>query len=407
MPKATSPVFPAVKTSPPICQPVTFIPYDLNTTAWQLPTPNSVIDNLSSTDYQLYQHYLSDVSPTLAVEMTPGSGIWDSAVRNNAQTRPFLLSGMLATSAVHMALSHHERREEFIQIAMRHQNQALREYRPVVSAGLDPAEYESAFGFTALLVVTAFGLQSALFKHSIETLEIQHADPIVEIQNIVSLCRGMTHIYRAGFFGSRVRLSPSPAFEHDTSPVFLPSCPGEVSLDMLERDFLEHDYQRAHIDVMEALDWDFAMPVPEDLAPSLPAMSDHAQFQPPSLKSPTDVYIYLIRRLRKVLREMRTSGDVTPYTLLWASCVPRAFSAALGVHRPLALVLVAHWAVSLHYLRSQWWADDWGMRLVATVARILGDEWRKYMLWPLQEVGLEQDGFLTRDMEIEGIQPLV
>lgn len=381
---------------------MTFVSYDVNTTAWQLPTPNWPVSSLSSRDYQLYQHYVSAVSPTFTAQIYLGWGVQDTTIQENAQTRPFLLSGILATAAVHLALSSHDQRAEYIQTAMRHQNRALREYRPVVSAGLQPADYESALGFTALLVVSAFGLQSALFKHSIETLEIQHADPIVEIRNIITLFQGMTHIYQVGYFGSSdLRLTPALSDHVDHNNSFPYPGPGEASLDLLERDFLEFDYQRAHIDMMEATDWDFS--APNEIGTNHPAMKEDMLLPESRLESPTDVYVYLIRRLRKVLRKTVTAPNIASYAFTWASCTPRAFSAALAVHRPLALVLVAHWAVSLHYLRDQWWADDWGIRLVATVARALGTEWRKYILWPLREVGLEQDEFWSGSIVLQGL----
>ena len=52
----------------------------------------------------------------------------------------------------------------------------------------------------------------------------------------------------------------------------------------------------------------------------------------------------------------------------------------------MALVILAHYAVLLHDVRSQWWAAGRGKQLVKSIQRELSDQWKSAVQWPMDAV---------------------
>lgn len=60
-------------------------------------------------------------------------------------------------------------------------------------------------------------------------------------------------------------------------------------------------------------------------------------------------------------------------------------------HRnPMALVILAHYAVVLWYCREQWWCSNWGWRVVSVVASMLPKRYVVALAYPFQVLNLEE-----------------
>jgi hypothetical protein len=60
--------------------------------------------------------------------------------------------------------------------------------------------------------------------------------------------------------------------------------------------------------------------------------------------------------------------------LWWSFQIPAEFLELLEARRPFALVILAHYAVILHHLKSSWWMGDWGNRILQEIGNILEPE---------------------------------
>ena len=78
-----------------------------------------------------------------------------------------------------------------------------------------------------------------------------------------------------------------------------------------------------------------------------------------------------------------TYHDITSI-LVWGALVPDDYLIALRARRPMALVILAHYGVLIHYLKDQWWSQDKGHLLVHAIGNVLPQRWKIAIKWPLE-----------------------
>ncbi|KAL2205185.1 hypothetical protein CC79DRAFT_982693 [Sarocladium strictum] len=66
----------------------------------------------------------------------------------------------------------------------------------------------------------------------------------------------------------------------------------------------------------------------------------------------------------------------------WLAAVPADYVECLRQRRPETLVVLAHFAVMLHYTSKYWFIGDLGARLVQLITRHLGSYWGDWLAWP-------------------------
>ena len=65
------------------------------------------------------------------------------------------------------------------------------------------------------------------------------------------------------------------------------------------------------------------------------------------------------------------------------------FAEILGMKAGIGLVTLGYYGVLMHLMRSTWWIQDKGRRLVEGIVNILTPEWQPLMSWPEERVGIE------------------
>ncbi|KAF1847603.1 uncharacterized protein K460DRAFT_277402 [Cucurbitaria berberidis CBS 394.84] len=88
------------------------------------------------------------------------------------------------------------------------------------------------------------------------------------------------------------------------------------------------------------------------------------------------------------LEEDPKEMPVNPYQMIseWAMLVPPGFTRLLGSKRPEALVILAHYALLLHYGRHLWQVGDAGAYILRILGNYLGPEWNPWLDYPRQRV---------------------
>lgn len=72
----------------------------------------------------------------------------------------------------------------------------------------------------------------------------------------------------------------------------------------------------------------------------------------------------------------------------WPILVEVEFTDLLEQRRPEALVMLAHFAVLLHWYKEVWLFGEGGRRVVECVSGYLGGAWGDWLEWAKVEVGL-------------------
>ena len=75
---------------------------------------------------------------------------------------------------------------------------------------------------------------------------------------------------------------------------------------------------------------------------------------------------------------------VLPFAVL----APMEVLENIGKKEPIALLILAHYAVVLHHLNEHIWQRGWGRWIVEEVSQEVDSDWSQYLEWAEREVGI-------------------
>ncbi|PLN75253.1 hypothetical protein BDW42DRAFT_181035 [Aspergillus taichungensis] len=271
------------------------------------------------------------------------------AVPQESIAHPFLTHGLLALSALHVAATSNESREESIKTAQNHYSRAIYGFQKAAKS-LDQSTYDAVFAMCHIDLVFCFALPLTVVSPS-------NNDPID------NLCHILTHLQTS-----------SPTTTATTNPLNK-----ESALNPL------HPHAPPTHEAQ--------MPNTSQLAiTALTRLNNTLSQQDPS--HPTSTYTTTITHLASALKTLLCSSSeetTTPLsTMQWAYHVPGEFLPLTRQRRPFALVLLAHFAVILHAMRASWWVGEWGERVIRQCGLVLGSkgELRGALGWVVDATGV-------------------
>ncbi|PQE32226.1 C6 transcription factor protein [Rutstroemia sp. NJR-2017a WRK4] len=312
------------------------------------PPPRSSSDTIPPLPFGIHKetdallhHYVNVTSkPITSAFNRYDQNKWELAVKKNATTHEYVYNGMLSFAALHLAVLQPDKRAQHVSTALKFQNQGMLQFRPTLE-NITAANCEAALGFSGLLISSVYAFPLAQAGPDKPSEKLLDYLPI-----IFSLFNGTVAIYRMGWMkqlnsdlAKHLRLKVVAADAHDA-----PRADGE--------------------DFLEALEQTEIAGLRDRRARSLY----------------NDVSFKVRRNLR---RTAMFPGRA------WPGAAAPPFIECVKRREPIALVLVAYWAVGQDRgVGYNWWARDWGRNIVDTIAKQLGEDWSYYMVWPKQQVGL-------------------
>ncbi|OGM43246.1 hypothetical protein ABOM_008138 [Aspergillus bombycis] len=265
--------------------------------------------------------------------------VWRLRVPEEALSHPFLMHGILALSALHIARTRDDhRRPEYISTAVSHQNQALKSFRKLLD-DINDSNAKAMFALSSVIVVYAFG-----FPHSPES-----KDPwacIDDFIQVLVLARGVEQVLR--------QATPS-----------IRSSDWEI---LLRLDEYNTSLPRDALDPLERLR----------------ELNVYCGAQDPT--HDTDTYNRTIDNLTDITAA--AYGGLTSITVAarWAIRLKPKFVNQIRERSPLALIILAHICAVLCRLKYDWCIDQWVSRLPRAIWHILDDRWKSYAQWPMVEI---------------------
>ncbi|OJJ96156.1 hypothetical protein ASPACDRAFT_54566 [Aspergillus aculeatus ATCC 16872] len=293
---------------------------------------------LNLSDLELMMHWCNSTYKALS-RHGKTDAIWQARVPEEALSHPFLMHGLLALSAIHLARTRDEvKRAAYVSVAVAHENQALAFFREQLS-DINASNAKAMFAFASVVVVYTFG-----FLHP------SHApgtdDPwacINGILQVFTLTRGVQQILNEAT--STIRDSDWGAlFQLDDYDDVLPDD---------ERSALDRLHEMNHV----------------------------CKGQDPAHNSIT--YEHAIENLADLMAAAHQGVTSVRQACRWAIRLKAEFVQLLQEHQPLALVIVAYYCAILHRLRDIWFVDDWGIRVLKAIWQVLDDQWRPLLDLPM------------------------
>ncbi|KAL2868760.1 uncharacterized protein BJX67DRAFT_36539 [Aspergillus lucknowensis] len=266
--------------------------------------------------------------------------IWQAVVPREAMRHPFLLHGILALSALHLAAtSNGDKREQYIRTSRAHKSQASLGLSRI-AAMLKPSHCNAVFTLSNIMMIYSFALPEIVGQ------------------------------------------SPGRSALEDLYKVFVST---RESVDILAN--IIDGVGKGELKPL--LQCDKAQPKMPDTSRlaimSLTQLNANLARQDPCHDK--EVYDTTIKHLGHSLDKVSRGGETMIIAFQWIFQVPSRYMELYRQREPFALVVLAHYVVIIHLLRRHWWMGEWSARLIQDIGQRLDANWRKSITWVLDATG--------------------
>jgi hypothetical protein len=255
---------------------------------------------------------------------------------------PFLLRGILAVSAAHLAYLSSSTKSKYLLQSSAHVDVALQEFRRQLLR-LEEGHVLPLFPLASLLVVqnlAAANLQS-------------NSDHIEAFLSCAHLVKGVSTVLNARW----------DVFEHcELSPL--------ISAAMMQQEDVEiSEFALLHN-----------------------AVRDRMQEDAETDRSACLNAIYGLQSVLHCQQDHPQEKSGLAILLMWPLKLHPRFVEMLSERLPMALIILAHMVVILKSVNQVWWLSGWGARLLEAITGHLKDEYRIWLTWPTDCIRSERDG---------------
>ena len=291
----------------------------------QGPTGLPLNPDYSKRDFELLHHYSTDAYRSFA-STSALENVWSVTVPQEAFLHDFLLHGILALSAFHLSYLRPLQKTHYAVLANHHYPLSIAAFRKKLEDGGSNSG-DALLAYSIVAVVNTFAV-SCISKQ-------QEHSAIDQLMTVAALQRGVVAI--VGEFGnSHEEGIIAPMVSAWRSLPTIATLPGGIEhalqrleahcKDMLQHNELQHDYVAAIADLRRSF--------------------QHA---------------------------LGTENRLM--ALEWFINISENFVSACKSRKGMAVVVMAHFGVLLHYMRDFWWIGDFGRRIVEEALRISGNDW--------------------------------
>jgi hypothetical protein len=268
--------------------------------------------------------------------------VWRDFIPQMAISTEFLMQGMLAVSAVHLAHLQPQRRLELLRRASISEHAALPAFRKAVSVQ-DQKTVHAALAFGGFVVQYVLAL-SKNEPGKIPKLGDSAPHWFHLIRGLVKLTISTWPSLMGGPF--------RPLLTYRTYPVIPEDNPEDIHLAQLYN-MLGESVPSSHVDE-------------EALATCRVALDE-------------------LRRVAATPYTARSPLDAMAVVYIWPGTVQEDYIMLLHQRRPEALVILAHYCVLLKKIDSCWYTGGIGRNLLAACEMTLGTEWAPWIQWAVDQ----------------------
>jgi len=294
-------------------------------------------------DMALWHHFSTETASTIYPS-------WKQEFPRLALTCDYLMHGVLATGALHLAYLCPQQREKYEDLANQHQDLALRPFQDATSH-MTADNCNHVFGFSILVMVFNY----ASFRSPDDLLPFSGCVPYGGLSNWISCLRGCSFIYQQ----AKVHIENGPFG-------FIISHQHLYALDNARQN-------------EEGL--------PHDDDKSLEYLTKHL-LNSDKIKSSTtvedvDAYTDAINILRKLLAGSQV-GDLGYRKMMssaWPTLVSETYLRLLSQQQPLALIIMAHYCLLVKKCEDCWYIAARGFEMFEAIRQSRGLDVRSKK-WP-------------------------
>lgn len=350
-------------------------------------------------DMKLLHHYTSITYATLDTTVAQRP-LWQKTVVELGFRHPFLLHGILAISAIHLATTTTNNnnnstvRAELVRSSSAHINTALGTFRKLLEdINLSRDNCIALFVFSCIVVVYNFAVaQTEATAPESDDDRHRHGggggggdgdgdghehDPIAALLNSIRLVRGVDSVLKPHW----VTLITS-----EVGPVLLNGCRDSVSPSLFGQGEEGGEGVREIKRLKEVvLNSTPVLLSQEDDPACIEAIDRLAsiflELEPATSKITKDHH-HNHESESENHRTRSESRTKLAAVFTWPITLRDRFVDLISLRHPVALVIVAHFAVLLRNVEGCWWLVGWCERIIDAVETSVGAEYQEWLVWP-------------------------
>jgi hypothetical protein len=303
-------------------------------------------------DLELMHHYTQQTCPMSLGSDTTLQYLWQEHVPLEATKHPFLMHGLLAFAALHLALSRPLQATKYARLCDEHEAIALVPYRKKLETITGEA-LNALFAFSSILCM------SSMAKANLRATEMPETEAIAlsDICELLYLTRGVREIKET----SADALFRGPFW------VMLVGHGMSADIPIL----LSPELQRVLQDL-------------ESMIHESCAGTEQLQLCKEALQQ--------LRGMYEVTVFFQSRGELKlSHIWSWAANISSDFIKLLQAECPPALVITAYFTVAIHMMRDTWYVSSWGSYALNGICVALKGNLAVYISWPLEQIATDSE----------------
>jgi hypothetical protein len=296
-------------------------------------------------DAELLIHYTTVAYRTFSFSSSLGKFLRSDLPRE-ALSHPFLLRELMAFAGFHLAYLHPEKRQSHLLSASRNQDLAIKGLRESLSKAVNAQSCHYSYITSLFLILSKFG---AITTFKTQPLDHGCMTPIRRLLEIFGMVHGMDGVFRSS--EREIRCGP---FEG----LFRQDCPASSTRVLLVSARLQE--LKLPIEAESTACGTMAIMVSaiDTLLAATITVTSHKTSAPPA-------------ELRAIF--------------LWPMLVTPPFIRLAEEGHPIALLILAHYCVLVHWAAEQCWCfEGWAKAVADAIAtQVSGSPWGPWLAWPL------------------------
>ena len=307
-------------------------------------------------DLELLHHFTTHTCYTFS-DISPSQHVWRTVIPQIAFSYPFLMRGLLAVSALHIAYLRPEEARRFEIKAITRENVALGPFQELMKAP-QPSNCDALFAFASVLIILAFVSPHPSAGHTVLDVRGKATRWIRLIRGVGPMLEPMWPHIEQGRLQDLVKVGVwKPAVKNLPAESFL----HYDELRRLCEECEDPEIKEACTSALEDLRLCF---ICGELSLKDPTMSYHAT------------------------------------VFWWPSGLSRDYLSALDHGHATAMIILAYYAVALHRLDRFWWMNGEASRILLAAYWLLDESTRHWLRWPLQVVDVEPEAKKMASMSL-------
>ena len=291
---------------------------------------------------ELMYHYATTVCDIVGVREDL-IHLWRDYIPQQAIKHPFLMHGILALAALHLAYLQPSSSLRKLQTCDKHQAIALEQFRSILSSPIDPQLADARFALAATLAVSSMARSCAGTDSA--------ALDVSTIAELFILTRGVRDMILLS--AEHIRTGPMVSLLH------IRRCPEPTEVSLPPSVYAQFEAVQ-HMLVSYGLD---------------PDALHHCQT---ALLEPRGIYQNIAHILPSGNVEL---GDLSR----WQVLVSMEYITLVQAHNPPALVILAHYAVTMTTVHTAWYTQVWAERALHSIGHALEGTMQHWIHWPMDQ----------------------